>query len=72
MVNDWMAIAVRPFVVEAKHIFRPLAGPIVSATCFTLRVSASWESSLWGPETTRLGFVQLPSAWSFGAAPMIF
>ena len=33
-IQDWMAIAVKPLVVDAKHIFSPLAGPISSAMCF--------------------------------------
>lgn len=27
MVKDWIVIAVKPLVVDRKHIFRPLAGP---------------------------------------------
>ena len=78
MVNDCIAIAVKPLVVDAKHIFNPLAGPIVSDMCLKLRTFARCapligaSSRLSGPETTRLGLVQLPSGWTFGAPPMIF
>ena len=29
MVKDWIVIAVKPLVVDRKHIFRPRAGPHV-------------------------------------------
>lgn len=29
------------------------------------------SSSLWGPDTTRLGLDQLPSAWSLGGPPIM-
>ena len=40
VVKDWIAIAVKPLVVDAKHIFNPLAGPIVSAMCLRFRTLA--------------------------------
>ena len=78
VVKDWIAIAVKPLVVDAKHIFNPLAGPMSLAMCLMLRTLARCAplkgalSRLWGPETTRLGLDQLPSGWILGGPPMIF
>lgn len=56
-----MAIAISPLVMDAKHIFRPLAEPIVSATRVIFNSIASLASILCKPETTRPGFDQLLS-----------
>jgi hypothetical protein len=43
VVKDWIAKAVKPLLRLAKHIFRPVAEPMVELTCFMLRTSASFE-----------------------------
>lgn len=68
MVKDWIVIAVKPLVVDRKHIFRPLAGHHVVSYVLDhlmLRNLEGWAplkgalSTGLGPETPIRGLVQL-------------
>lgn len=56
-MKAWIQRAVKPFVVVAKHIFRPDAGPISEDMCLTFNRASSvgpdigaWDRGS-GPET---------------------
>lgn len=46
MVNACVQMAMKPFVVLAKHIFRPEAAPICGEMCLVFRAVARWAPDL--------------------------
>lgn len=68
-MKAWMQRAVKPFVVVAKHIFRPDAGPISEERCLMLRRDCKCSPDMGeldkglGPETGMEGLFQ---AWESG------
>lgn len=66
MAKDWIVIAVKPLVVDRKHIFRPLAGPhgvshVLDVEKFG-RVGAAERSVI-----DRMGTVKTLSLWALNS-----